>query len=146
MSDFDLHSQGEEGEPGRPGEPGEDGGGAGGTGGRGGRGGRGATVQRGWRRHRALVGYLFIVLVVVAALQVHHSRTTRELRDSDRRTCLALAKVTDNQRFVLQTLVVVIARHTAVEPSPDLVSRLDILDRRMNGLPEYDCREGFSTP
>lgn len=112
-------SEGEPGEPGQPGKPGTGGGGRGGQGGAGGRGGRGARATTAWNRHRALVGYLVLVAVVIVAGSLYQRHVNMRLRQNSERAAAVLVKsdaiacrranvVAENQRAVLMALIPVI--------------------------------------
>lgn len=98
-------NEGQPGLPGLPGEPGTQGGGAGGTGGQGGKGGRGGGKIS---QRRALVGYVLIVLVAVALIEVQTIRTTNDLNRHDARSCAQRNRLATNQRAVLAALVQVV--------------------------------------
>lgn len=94
-------SEGQPGLPGLPGEPGTQGGGAGGTGGQGGKGGAGGGKIG---QRRALIGYILIVLIAVALVEVQTIRTTNDLSRHDERSCAQRNRLATNQRAVLAAL------------------------------------------
>lgn len=94
------------------------------------------------RRHRAAFGYLALVLVVIFALEWHHQLTTEEIRDEAYISCRNSQLVTQNQRYVLQTLsLVILSEHREGNAHPDLLRRLEGLHRRIGSLPTFDCKE-----
>lgn len=108
MASYREGKPGQPGEPGQPGQPGTGpGGGAGGRGGRGGAGGAGASTgyRNMWKRWRGLVGYLLIVGVAVAAVEVHHWQTTKDINDARHQACHDTEIIARNQRLVLNYLL-----------------------------------------
>ena len=93
-------------------------------------------------KHRALIGYLFILAVVIGALQWHHVRTTADLEVAADRACLALEQATANQRRVLATLISMNEESLA---SPYLregaAKRLPALREAFMNVPRVSCNE-----
>jgi len=91
-------------------------------------------------RNKGVISYLVVVIAAVVAVDLHHTLTTNELRDNARMTCVALEEVTENQEFVMTTLTYIIARQSAIDPTPELLDRLGEIAARIQRLPKYDCR------
>lgn len=98
-----------------------------------------ATTKGWFYRHRAMIGYLFLVLVSIVAIEVHHDQTINSVKSEARETCNALATVTENQRFVMETLTELIAAETEEENNLALAPRLAQIEFRLSRLPEFDC-------
>lgn len=58
-----------------------------------------------WNQRRALIGYLILVTVVVAALELHHISDDRFARRAQRAICENSRTITMNQRLVLSSLI-----------------------------------------
>jgi uncharacterized iron-regulated protein len=57
-----------------------------------------------WKRHRALVGYLFLVAVAVVAAQLRQMSVNKRLDRIDQRSCEQRQVLARNQVFTLETL------------------------------------------
>lgn len=55
-------------------------------------------------KHRALLGYLGLVAVVLLALEIHHRASERTFTEQDRRSCEQRQVLARNQVFVLNML------------------------------------------
>lgn len=83
-----------------------------------------------YHRHRALLGYLGIVVVAVVAVELHTVKIEHDLSTRDTRSCTQRGILAANQVFVLDTLrsVMLVDLHEALrEPntiSPAFLARL----------------------
>lgn len=56
-------------------------------------------------KHRAVMGYLFLLAVVLLALEFHHNDTTGELNERDRISCEQRQRLATDQKLILSVLV-----------------------------------------
>lgn len=70
-----------------------------------------APVKGWWYQHKALVGYLILVLVSVGGALLYQSHTVHILRVHDEHSCAQRNKLAANQRFVFETLELLLIRN-----------------------------------
>ena len=63
-----------------------------------------------WRRHRALIGYFVLVAVSVGGALLYQSHTVHILKVHDEHSCVQRNKLASNQRFVFETLDLLLIR------------------------------------
>ena len=61
-------------------------------------------MTRTWHRHRGLIGYLFLVGVIVLAFQFRNETVNNQLDERDRISCEQRNRLATNQMLVLHTL------------------------------------------
>lgn len=95
-------------------------------------------MRRFFHRHRALIGYLLIVGVVVFAIELHHDQTTNELDRRDAVSCEQRNVLFENQRTVLHTLTILVQ----LEQSEDEHSAFEtgVLNRSLERVREASAR------
>lgn len=70
-------------------------------------------------KHRAVLGYLFLLAVVLIALELHHDSTTADLDKRDAISCAQRQQLASNQKLVLQNLVPLIHAELREHGVPD---------------------------
>jgi len=100
-----------------------------------------ARTHRWLRRHRAAVGYVFLVAATALVLEWHHTVTTGEIADLQRRTCTRATVLADNQRRVLETLIAIVSMEQldGEQVQGHVREQLQELRDRLDSVPEFDC-------
>lgn len=95
-------------------------------------------IRRWWGKHHNLIGYILIVLVAVIAVEIHHVKTTRDIRRENRLSCERATIVAANQRIVLNTLLI---QAGAADAGSKLRARLPKLQKALANVPDQLCEQ-----
>lgn len=93
-----------------------------------------------WARRKGLIGYLFIVLVAVIAIELHHNTTTGDIQEANYESCIRSATLASNQVFVLVTLRELLHEEAEEHGShPGITKQLDLVLERISQVPTFTC-------
>ena len=85
--------------------------------------------------HRALFGYVFLVLAVLVAMELRQGSTHADIEDSNHQSCLALIGVVEAQRLALFATI----RATSQSNLPEWESELPYFHQALDSLDIPRC-------
>ena len=97
-----------------------------------------------WYAHKALVGYLVLVLISIGGALLYQQHTVHILNQHDRQSCAQRNRLARNQRFVYDTLELLLIRaldeNSGKAGGSEVFSeRLATLEARLDDVGPENC-------